>query len=309
VVQRTLPLPDEEGVSIVANAIRLELTGPAAQVEQADFQLRSRPVGAPDATPSLVSITNFGSEDNGQILNLAAEGGFLSDVVYEVVVDRAAFGDLATDGFRWSFSTAARLADPSQGGTVASADRSLELFFPPNGLAGGTGEIIIRPVRQEAAKLTVQDPGLSQVGRAFELDAGDGRLLKPITLKMGYTDLELGGRDEAKVFEDLNTAVGRLKIAQLDCQPRAFSPLGSNARAETDISFQLSGPADVTIRVYNSSGRLERVVTRGEAMAPGVVSLPWDGRDEDKKPVASGLYVVVVSAGSAQAEKIVAVVR
>jgi hypothetical protein len=346
VVQRALPLPDEEGVSIVANAIRLELTGPAAQVEQADFQLRSRPVGAPDATPNLVSITNFGSEDNGQIINLAAEGGLLSDVVYEVVVDRTAFGDLATTGFRWSFSTAARLADPSQGGTVASADRSLELFFPPNGLAGGTGEIIIRPVREEAAKLTVQDPGLSQVGRAFELDAGEGQLLKPITLKMGYTDVELGGRDEAKVavfrqagndwkrvggsvdavqkqvrtalnvlgtyalFEDLNTAVGRLKIAQLDCQPRAFSPRCSDSTdGNTYISFQLKGSADVTIRVYNSSGRLERVVKRGEAMVPGVVSLPWDGCDEDKKPVASGLYVVVVTAGSVQAEKIVAVVR
>jgi hypothetical protein len=80
-------------------------------------------------------------------------------------------------------------------------------------------------------------------------------------------------------------------------------------RDETDISFELSGPADVTVRVYNAAGRLERIVARDVPMAPGRNSLPWNGRDEDSELVASGLYVVVVSAGSSQAEKVVAVVR
>ena len=65
----------------------------------------------------------------------------------------------------------------------------------------------------------------------------------------------------------------------------------------------------MTVRVYNAAGRLERVVVRDQPMAPGRNSLPWDGRDEDRKTVASGLYVVVVSAGDSQAEKVVAVVR
>ena len=109
------------------------------------------------------------------------------------------------------------------------------------------------------------------------------------------------------VVEDLNAAVGALRIAELDCQPRAFSPL--DQRGETDISFRLSAPADVTVRVYNTSGRLERVILRGEPMAAGVASLAWDGRDGDAKAVSSGLYIVVVNAGDAQQEQVVGVVR
>jgi hypothetical protein len=61
--------------------------------------------------------------------------------------------------------------------------------------------------------------------------------------------------------------------------------------------------------VYNASGRLERVIARDEAMAPGRISLQWDGHDDDQKMVASGLYIVVVSAGEARREKVVAIVR
>jgi hypothetical protein len=61
--------------------------------------------------------------------------------------------------------------------------------------------------------------------------------------------------------------------------------------------------------VYNVSGRVERVLSRDRAMAPGRNTIVWDGRDDDADVVASGLYVVVVSVAGAQAEKVVAVVR
>jgi hypothetical protein len=111
------------------------------------------------------------------------------------------------------------------------------------------------------------------------------------------------------LFEDLSTPVGKAKIEDLDCQPRAFSPTGSQGRAETDVSFLLTGPAEVTVRIYNLTGRLERVLVSGQPMAPGRISLPWDGRDEHRDAVSSGLYIVVVSSGSTQREKTVAVVR
>ena len=44
-------------------------------------------------------------------------------------------------------------------------------------------------------------------------------------------------------------------------------------------------------------------------MAPGSISLGWDGKDEGHQVVASGLYIVVVSAGNLSREQIVAVVR
>ncbi|MFH1566507.1 MAG: FlgD immunoglobulin-like domain containing protein, partial [Gemmatimonadota bacterium] len=91
--------------------------------------------------------------------------------------------------------------------------------------------------------------------------------------------------------------------------PRAFAPAGGSLRSETDVSFDLSRAADVTVRVYSAAGRLERVVARDLPLARGRNTLTWNGRDEDGRVVASGLYVVVVTAGGAQGEQVVAVVR
>ena len=207
-------------------------------------------------------------------------------------------------------------------------------------LEAGAGKVVI------AAAKPSQD-GLTQIGHSWSIDALGASLAKPVTLTMRYNPTELGDRDPSHLgifrlvdadwlrvggtadeatsqvqtsveelgtfalFEDLNAAVGALAIAGIDVQPQAFAPASSrgNLRQVTDISFDLSGPADVTVRVYSASGRLERVVARDVAMAPGRNSLVWDGRDEDSEVVGSGLYIVVVSAGGEQAEKIVAVVR
>ena len=44
-------------------------------------------------------------------------------------------------------------------------------------------------------------------------------------------------------------------------------------------------------------------------MAPGRVTLKWNGQDEERHLVASGLYIVAVDAGGERTEKIVAVVQ
>jgi hypothetical protein len=117
---------------------------------------------------------------------------------------------------------------------------------------------------------------------------------------------ELG---EFAIFEDSDADIGSLAIADLDCQPRAFSPNGGSLRDLTDISFDLNNAANITVRVFSSSGSLERVIIKDRQMARGRASIEWDGLDEDRKVVASGLYVVVVSSGNTSSEKVVAVVR
>ncbi|MEX2402053.1 MAG: type IX secretion system sortase PorU [Rhodothermales bacterium] len=58
-------------------------------------------------------------------------------------------------------------------------------------------------------------------------------------------------------------------------------------------------PADVQIRVYTLSGRPIRTIDPDEALPSGVltggpVQVPWDGRDEDLNPLASGVYLYKV---------------
>jgi len=44
-------------------------------------------------------------------------------------------------------------------------------------------------------------------------------------------------------------------------------------------------------------------------LAPGRVSVQWDGRGADGDPVPSGLYIVVVEGGGVRSQKTVAVIR
>ena len=298
-----------------------------------------------EAVFQVIPIAGFGTDSTLTVVSFSPEGGLQDFTEYEISIGSRVFGDLGEDGFTWRFSTAARLADAAAGGIVTNPDRAVELYLPPNALAASATEIRISPVATAAGKPAALAQDNVQVGRSFRIDAGDVTLRKPATLTLRYTETELGIADPARLgifvlsgttwsrvggtanpadqsvrttvselgvfalFEDLSVAVGSVGLSAVDCQPRAFGPAGGDLRDETDISFELSGPADVTVRVYNAAGRLERVVVRDRPMAPGRNSLPWNGRDEDSEVVASGLYVVVVSAGSAQAEKVVAVVR
>ena len=213
----------------------------------------------------------------------------------------------------------------------------------------GKVEVIIRPAADQPAGKTVstaaapaQEPVF--VGRAWEIDIGASTLRKPVTLTFHYDSGDLGAQSASQLgvfklssgqwtrvggtpdpsrsqvattvkelstfglFVDPQAAVGTAKIRDLDCRPRAFSPAGG-LRATTDVSFDLSSPADVTVRVYNASGRLERVIRHDLPLGQGSQTISWNGRDEDGGVVASGLYIVVVTASGEQAEKVVAVVR
>jgi len=347
-VVSTWPADGADGVSTSTAALQVVFSEPVASQDAAAFQLLARSLADTTAPPELVTIASPTARDSGDVfvLNFAPKSGRLQPFTeYQVSIAREVLGELATAGFGWTFRTAGLLEDAVSGGPVTNASGSVELYFPPNALASGAREVLIRrlPESEIPGKFAVQQTGLTRVSSAYEISTS-GDLLKPVTLTLHYTEAELDDRDPSKLgifrhqggqwqriggsgageknavrtaveqlgvfalFEDLATPVGDLAIRALDCQPRAFAPTAGD-KSETDISFQLTGAADITVRVYNASGRLERVIARNEPMAPGRISLSWDGRDEDREMVASGLYIVVVNAGDNRREKVVSVVR
>ena len=350
VLVSTLPGAGAEGISTGRATLQATFSGPIALRDEAGFTLRARSLTeffgvGDDEAFQVVPITGFGTDSSRTVVSFAPEGGLDDFTEYEVTIGARVFGNLSDEEVSWRFSTAARLADAAAGGTLTNPDRAVQLYLPPNALSASATEIRISSIASAAGNPAFLAQSNVQIGRAFQIDAGDMVLRKPATLTLRYTDTELGSANPGRLgiftlasgswnriggtagvadhavsttvgefgvfalFEDLSTAVGTVGLSAVDCQPRAFAPAGGDLRDETDISFELSGPADVTIRVYNAAGRLERIVARDLPMAPGRNSLPWNGKDEDSEWVASGLYVVVVSAGSAQVEKIVAVVR
>ena len=76
--------------------------------------------------------------------------------------------------------------------------------------------------------------------------------------------------------------------------PNPFNP-------ETWIPYDLSAPADVTLRIYSANGRLIRHLDIGYQLA-GVYqhrgrAAYWDGKNASGEPVASGVYFYTLTAG------------
>ncbi|NIO55422.1 MAG: T9SS type A sorting domain-containing protein [Candidatus Latescibacteria bacterium] len=78
--------------------------------------------------------------------------------------------------------------------------------------------------------------------------------------------------------------------------------------ASTTIEYFLPSNAPVTLTVYNILGqRVARII---EPMKPkGPHSIVWNGRDENGKKVASGIYFYRLQAGAFSATKKMVLLR
>jgi glucose/arabinose dehydrogenase len=65
---------------------------------------------------------------------------------------------------------------------------------------------------------------------------------------------------------------------------------------ETLIRFALPAPAEVELAVYNLAGQRVKVLAAG-SRAAGRYALPWDGRDEQGRALASGVYLCRLRGG------------
>jgi hypothetical protein len=86
--------------------------------------------------------------------------------------------------------------------------------------------------------------------------------------------------------------------------PNPFNP-------ETWIPFDLAEPADVRLLIYDTRGRLVRLLDLGR-LAPGAFrsgtdAAYADGRSDVGEPVASGIYMVALRGGSHRETRRVAV--
>jgi hypothetical protein len=81
-------------------------------------------------------------------------------------------------------------------------------------------------------------------------------------------------------------------------QPIEFSAIGANpVVGRSAVRFKLPKAADVSLRVYSTSGALVRTLVKGQ-MPAGANSVSWDLQDNAGRQVGSGLYVYELNAGS-----------
>ncbi|HPN34630.1 MAG TPA: C25 family cysteine peptidase [bacterium] len=94
-------------------------------------------------------------------------------------------------------------------------------------------------------------------------------------------------RNEFRVESDL-------KLLQVMNYPNPFTN-------DTQITFEMTQPAKVSVRIYTVSGRMIRELENGDTAA-GFAAILWDGRDADGDRPANGVYLYKVIA-SAQGEE------
>ena len=72
--------------------------------------------------------------------------------------------------------------------------------------------------------------------------------------------------------------------------PNPFNP-------ETEITFRLSGPSEVSLSVFDSRGKLVRRLVTGIRQA-GLHRIKWNGRNDSGQHAASGVYICRLETGS-----------
>ena len=68
--------------------------------------------------------------------------------------------------------------------------------------------------------------------------------------------------------------------------------------ASTTIAFDVSGTEPVHLVVYDVLGRRVRALYSGETLTAGHYRTSWNGRDDEGRPAASGIYLYRLTAGA-----------
>lgn len=205
---------------------------------------------------------------------------------------RARLGVVTPNGDGWAEKL---VVDYRLGGSASAA--TIKIF-------DGRGKLKATvPGRVEAGKQAYQQPGVWSVTYDAKDASGtilpDGRYSYVVEAKnsMGaptssgifFVDRGLG------IPADLGTSPTVWKVG-MDIDP--FTPDGDGKQDRTDFGFSLSAKAWITIQVYDSKGRLKRIVCKHTRFAPGRHYVAWDGRDALNKVLPAGTYTYFVLASS-----------
>jgi hypothetical protein len=76
-----------------------------------------------------------------------------------------------------------------------------------------------------------------------------------------------------------------------------FQRIGPNPfRSRTSIAFEVAGPAETTIRIYDVMGRLTRTLVDAR-LDPGTYTVDWDGQTSEGLQVGTGVYYCQLHSG------------
>jgi flagellar hook assembly protein FlgD len=98
-------------------------------------------------------------------------------------------------------------------------------------------------------------------------------------------------------------------VSETHAQPLEFARIGANpVVGRSAVRFSLPKAANVTLRVYSTSGALVRTLYNGQ-MPAGANTVNWNLRDDAGRAVGNGLYLYELNTGSQVAHAKVSVLK
>lgn len=138
---------------------------------------------------------------------------------------------------------------------------------------------------------SLQGAGSSTISHDYSFE--DGRLRNGVTYYYLLEDVDFQG-NKTRHGPVSATPTAPFVEPEDSHTPPEKSSLSQNYpnpfNAGTHIRFSLRRPGRVTLAIYNIKGQLVRSLMDTE-LAPREYTVRWDGKDDDGRPVASGIYI------------------
>jgi nitrous oxidase accessory protein NosD len=110
---------------------------------------------------------------------------------------------------------------------------------------------------------------------------------------LGFESADLRGVDNETLYAELDDLEARPEV------PRTFRLVGNTPNPfnpMTKVAFSVPHESQVSVRVYDVTGRLVRTLVDG-SVDPGAHEIVWDGRNDKGESVGSGVYFCTMQAG------------
>lgn len=241
------------------------------------------------------------------------------DAAERSVIDGVSRDRLSPDGARSTASRTVRISAAS-GGTAQTWDGGAKLVIPAGALTQ-TANVAVTATSVEGETV---EHGRRVLG-TYTVSVSGGTLKNPATLDVTYAAVaksvtgpnlviahwsgerwvDVGGTlaEGTQRLSAAVTASGRYGLLERVSAPPGAATIGAlkmtpadgqRFGSGVDIAFALGSAGGVTIKVFDTSGRLVRTVAARQSLAGGEHVIRWDGRGTDGRIVANGLYLVTV---------------
>ncbi|MFQ6043052.1 MAG: gliding motility-associated C-terminal domain-containing protein, partial [Candidatus Poribacteria bacterium] len=125
----------------------------------------------------------------------------------------------------------------------------------------------------------------------------------PSNLKEGLHTLKLSVRDRASNIQTISSTFFTREVFDFAEEVIAYPNPAKNEDVVT-IRFKLTRTADVTLKIYNVAGEIIYTEERKNAIGRINEWFAWDGKNQAKLPVASGVYIYILEAESSAGQKV-----